>query len=449
MDDIGAIVGSVDRIDGFPTVDQLAVFLAELAAARPDRVRLTDIGRSRNGEPIRAARIGTGEPHIIVLGNPHPNEPLGMATIRHLVRRLVEDESAVLGASWHIVPCLDPDGTRLNEAWFGGPMTRTDVARGFYRPPSSQQPEWCFPVAWRGTTIGTPLPETTALMTLIDRTRPALIASLHNADFGGGFFYCSGGDQSYWAALTGLLEAAQVPVYRGEPDAPGSRAVAPGVFRLPSFSTMAEALAAADADPATVLGGGGSLDYAGRYGTAVLVSELPLWVDARIDDDSPSQQCSAEVLDAVAKAYRELVALIDGAVELCPTPGRAPGPFEQALRAMRTDLTAMAAAKEMGAARAGERIATRGEVFVENYVWIAMMRLRVCGMALRLLGSEVRDGTPAVARERSRFGTLFDRWSGEIEAVAPGVVVPLEHLVRAQAGAIVLAATRVCSGLAV
>ncbi|WP_454198870.1 M14 family zinc carboxypeptidase [Nocardia sp. Marseille-Q1738] len=445
-DDITELVGTIGRISAFPTVDELNGFADLLAADHPERVSITELGRSRGGDPIREVRVGSGARHILVLGNPHPNEPIGMATIRHLLGRMVTDDAATLGATWHFVLCVDPDGTRLNEGWFAGPHTRTGVARGFYRPPAAEQPEWCFPTVWRGRSVGVPLPETKAMMALIDRTRPALIASLHNAEFGGGFFYTSGGDAEYWSALTDRLSAAEVPIYLRGPDAPGARTLAPGVFELPLFGAMADLLAAKGLDAVAALGGGGCRDYTARYGTAILVCELPLWVDERIGDGSAGDRVLGDLLDATAADYRAMAEI--AADVLARVTGRLSGrsPFERSVRALVAGLPGLAVSKQAVPER--NRIATRGEIFVEQYDWTAMLRLRLGGMLLRLLDDEYRrDATPALAAERARFAAVFDQWCADVEQNAPGVAVPLERLVRIQSESILLAATRLRDGL--
>ncbi|MET9029316.1 M14 family zinc carboxypeptidase [Nocardia sp. NPDC004168] len=446
--DITGLVGPIERIDAFPTVDELNAFADALAAGHPDRISITELGRSRGGDPIREVTVGSGDRHILVFGNPHPNEPIGMATIRHLLGRMAADETVTVGATWHFLLCVDPDGTRLNEGWFAGPHTRTGVARGFYRPPAAEQPEWCFPTEWRGRRVGVPLPETKAMMALIDRTRPALIASLHNAEFGGGFFYTSGGDPGYWSALTAGLSAAGVPIYQGEPDAPGARTLAPGVFELPLFEAMADLLAAQGLDSVTALGGGGCRDYAARYGTAILVCELPLWVDSRIGDGSAGDRVLGDLLDATAADYRamaevasEVLARVDGTLS-----GRSP--FERSVRALVAGLPGLAVSRQSVPQR--NRIATRGEIFVEQYDWTAMLRLRLGGMLLRLLEDEYAlGGGTALAAERDRFAAVFDQWCTDVELNAPGVAVPLARLVGVQAKSIVLAAARLRAGLAI
>ncbi|PXX71100.1 zinc carboxypeptidase [Nocardia tenerifensis] len=448
QDEVAAIVGQVERTASFPTVDELNRFIDDMVAAHPDRVAVEEIGRSRGGDPLREVRIGTGPRHLVVLGNPHPNEPIGMATIRHLIGRLARDEADTLGATWHFVPCVDPDGTRLNEGWFARPLTRTSVARGYYRPAGDEQPEWCFPITWRGAPVGVPMPETRALMALIDRTKPALIASLHNADFGGGFFYCSGGDAGYWSALGRLLDDAGVPRFLGEPDAPGAARWAEGVFELPAFEKMADALTAVGVDPVATIGGGGSRDYAAPYGTAVLVSELPLWVDERIGDKTVSDRSIGSVVRSSAASYREIAALVAQVLERLGDRLTGRSPFERALRAVPASLSEMAVEKE--AASGQDRLATRGEIFMEEYVWTGMLRLRTGGLLLRLLDAEAeRDPSPVVAAEKARVATVFDGWSADIERNAPGEPVPLAALITIQAGSIVTAAARLRDGLPV
>ena len=105
----------------------------------------------------------------------------------HLGRLLCEDDALrdELGFSWHIMPCIDPDSTRLNEGWFAGPFTRRHYARHFFRPAPDQQVEWTFPLAYKSAYFDRTLPETEALMRVIDELRPELMYSLHNAEHGG------------------------------------------------------------------------------------------------------------------------------------------------------------------------------------------------------------------------------------------------------------------------
>lgn len=48
--------------------------------------------------------------------------------------------------------------------------------------------EWTFPVDYKELHFHDPLPETQALMNIIDEIKPEFMYSLHNAGFGGSFF---------------------------------------------------------------------------------------------------------------------------------------------------------------------------------------------------------------------------------------------------------------------
>ncbi|WP_067840590.1 M14 family zinc carboxypeptidase [Nocardia lijiangensis] len=440
--EIAEIIGSVPPISAFPTAEEMNTFVDRLAVDHPGRVLVTEIGRSRSGQTIRNVRIGSGPRPILVLGSPHSNEPIGLATTRHLLSRLAADESLTssLEATWNFVPLVDPDATRLGEGWFGGPFTRTTVARHFYRPPSDLQAEWTFPMNWRGTAIGRPLPETQALMTLIDATRPALVASLHNADFSGGFAYVSGGDSDYWNSLTRHITGNGLPLYRGEPDAPGAELLAEGIFRMPSFDQMCGAIAAGGEDPLS-LSGGSSGHYAGQYGGAYLVSELPLWTDPRLADHTGSEMSVAELNAACAASAQEIA---DTATDVLARMGgllSRTSPFHALVEASIPAARATAAAKR--AARAPDRKATRSEVATDLYGWSAMLRLRMAGPLARLLREEAtRTGSPELHAESVRFDAVFDRWCAEIERDAPGELVPPNRLVAIQASSVITAVTR-------
>ena len=94
-----------------------------------------------------------------------------------------------LGYTWYIVKCVDPDGLKLNENWLKGPFTVTNYIKNFFRPAGNVQVEWSFPMKYKEYNFNKPLPETVALMSLIEKIKPDFIYSLHNAGFGGVFWY--------------------------------------------------------------------------------------------------------------------------------------------------------------------------------------------------------------------------------------------------------------------
>jgi len=207
-------LAAVPGFDRFATVDELAAATRRLAGAHPDRARLRRIGTSRLGEPLQCLTIEGGDRDAVVFALPHPNEPVGGLTAVHLATALCEDErlGAELGYRWHIVPCIDPDGTRLNEGWFAGPMTRGHYARNFYRPALDEQVEWTFPVTYKRHHFDRVLPETLALMRLIDETTPALLVSLHNSETGGVYYYLSRPQPALYATLHAIPRSLGLPL---------------------------------------------------------------------------------------------------------------------------------------------------------------------------------------------------------------------------------------------
>ena len=77
------------------------------------------IGRSRDGRPIFAYRIGDGPLRASLIGGCHADEPVGPRFLQRLVRHLAGPDGAALrhAATWFIIPHLNPDGAATNSAW--------------------------------------------------------------------------------------------------------------------------------------------------------------------------------------------------------------------------------------------------------------------------------------------------------------------------------------------
>lgn len=91
-----------------------------LDAAPASLADLPEIGRSREGRPIRGVRIGRGDLRVSLLAGCHADEPVGPRLLRRLVTYLSELPSGDPcrdGVLWWILPHLNPDGARRNEGW--------------------------------------------------------------------------------------------------------------------------------------------------------------------------------------------------------------------------------------------------------------------------------------------------------------------------------------------
>jgi hypothetical protein len=438
------LLSDLAPIDAFPTVDEVRAFTARLAAQYPDRVVIRDIGRSRQGDPIQLVSIEADSSRgpVLVIGQPHPNEPIGMATIIAMCERLASDPAALeaTGASWHFVPCADPDGTRLNEGWFAGPWTREHYARNFYRPASDTQVEWTFPFSTDGFTVDAPMPETRALMTAIDEVHPVVAASLHNGELGGAYYYATSGADDLYPQLADLCVAHDIPLHMGDPETPLSVVLAPAVYSVPTARQIYDLALAIGADPAALVSGGSSLDYALQYGPIFgLAIELPYWRDERAADTTPdpsgasARQVMLDGLDLHAASEDALRSLFDSASPLAASPfADAVGSF------LSTDEAGWTAGQRQQVEKdpSLDRPATVAEVFSTRDN-LHMFRLRLAGMLLRA----VQAGSPA----REDIERTFDEWCAEAAADNKAEPIPIRDLVAVQAGAILATAHHVLS----
>jgi len=317
MDDVFRYVASIEPWDRFLAPEELDEELRRLHDASGGRAPLDVIGASRRGHPLRTLTIGKGDRHALVVGTPHPNEPAGGLAALRLAELLLADNGMLgdLGFTWHVLPCADPDGMRLNSGWFGGPFTYEAYGATIYRPPFPEQFEWTFHRDDLARPGLSPLPESTAVMTLIDDVRPDLFVSMHNAEIGGFFCYVGEPVASIGTAFQTLREMTKVPIECGEPEEPAPRLGA-GVFHVPPNLEGDDQLC--------------STDYAARYGALGVTSETPLWTDVRSEDERPTDRTRAAVAGDIAKgriAVRDRhggwVEAIGGDIDLDSVRGRA------------------------------------------------------------------------------------------------------------------------------
>jgi len=229
------------------------------------------------------------------VGVPHPNEPIGTLTLAFLTRLLCEDDAlrAALDVTLHAVPVADPDGYVLNEGWMKGAFSPTKYALAFYRPPHREQVEWSFPVDYKTLRFTTPTPETATVMRVMQRVRPRVFYSLHNAGFCGVYFYVSHDRPALFAALHGLVARQCLALHRGEPEVPYLKTLAPATYELftirDTYEYLARTLGPGE-DPAAVIDAGTCADDWIRCVSDPfsLVCELPYYTAPGLGDQTPS-----------------------------------------------------------------------------------------------------------------------------------------------------------------
>lgn len=437
LDDIVQRILALPTIDDFPGVDELIASLEKLRTDHPELVRVSRIGTSRLGEPIHMYAIGEGSRSHLLFAGVHPNEPIGFRTIEQLASLVCTDAElrARLDATWYVIGCIDPDGTRLNEGWFADPGSRTHYARHFYRPAPTEQVEWTFPFSHKDAWFDAVMPETQALMRAIDEVRPELMVSLHNAELGGVYYYVTP-VPGVVEPLHAIPRALGLPLDVGEPETQAAEVLGPAVYAALTMGAEYDYLESIGIDPTEVLDAGdSSASYADRYGTVTLVAELPYWSHPDAEDVTASDLSYADVLrikaDALAETSRVLREAFEGASLSIDTP------FRRATEAFVPSFSRLAERERDRAERAeSDRPATRAEVFT-NADLVRCFRLRYGGMAVRALEAEQQAGiaTPGCRRRLIRLREIFETWCEEADSDGAVTSIDINRLVGVQLGA--------------
>lgn len=281
---------------------------------------VTPLGHTAGGRPIEMISVGDGGRSALLVGAPHPNEPIGCLTLLRLLSRLATD-SALREASgwrWHIVLAIDLDGLILNEGWFRGPLSVERYCRDFYRPPFALQPEYSFPL-----TVGTyefkgATPENECWQRALAASRPQLQCSLHGSDSGGTFFICSEDRSSLFEKLLALPGRFGLPLNPvGEPFS-DMEPYRPGVVAFPAIeNTLRKAVEAGRKPAEDWDAGDSSAGFAARrHGTFSMACEVPLWDDRRSHRLGPSPYSAADTLRAQALQAREDHELLEASARL-------------------------------------------------------------------------------------------------------------------------------------
>ncbi len=439
------LVDEVPDIDAFPSVDDLVAGFAALAAAEPDTVRRRRIGSSRLGEPIHEVSIGSGDRHALVFGGVHPNEPIGGPTTLHLARTLAADARLRddLGYTWHIIGCVDPDGMRLNEGWFSGRLNRAEYGRQFFRPSSDEQVEWTFPLSYKELYFDRVMPETRALMSLIDEVRPTFMCSLHNGELGGVYYYVSHQAPELYPLLHAVPGHVGVPLDAGEPEAPYIPQYATAIFGDGGVERHYEYAVSLGMDPTDGLDSGTSSGaYAAKYDTFTLISELPYWTHPDAADTTPTATRYPDVLADRARGLIDLGARIGTVLAEIAPDISLQSPH---LRAMRQFAPHFRTSGEQEQRRAelpeNDRPATVAEVFTGADL-VHGFRMRYGGMTLRLLEAEIAagNGTPRIRGQYRELLATYHRWADDALRVTPAQTLPIRSLVGVQYGAILASA---------
>ncbi|EHR37469.1 M14 family zinc carboxypeptidase [Facklamia languida] len=286
------ILTTIPDYKEFLTVEEMDENTLRLAEEYPDIVKVKIAGHSRNGHPIYLLTIGSGKYDAMLYGCPHPNEPIGAMMLEFLSNELATNADLRISSdyTWHIIKCIDVDGTKLNEGWFKGELTLTRYARDFFRPAAYEQVEWTYPFEYKDYKFDSPLPETKILMNLIDEIKPDFVYGLHNAGFGGTYWYINNELPDLWEDFYNASSRQGLPLHLGEPEVSFIKPYAPAIFPfISSKDTYDHYEKYGDESPAQMMAnsGGSTESYIADSGlnSYFLVTELPYFYDERIDSE--------------------------------------------------------------------------------------------------------------------------------------------------------------------
>lgn len=442
--DFDRILADVPDYKVFKTVEELGESSAALAERFPKHVQKRVIGKAQNGEEIEVLIIGKGSKNVLLFGCPHPNEPIGSMTLDYLSEKLAENPAFLeqLDLTWYIIKCVDPVGTRLNEGWFKGPFTPRNYCKHFFRPASYQQVEWTFPVQYKTLNFDQPLPETRALMRIIEEAKPDFMYSLHNAGFGGAFYYVSSDLPRVYEGLRNHAMRRGLPLHRGEPEMPFVKIFSDAVYKLLRIAEMYDFFAAnSQSDPATIIRSGTcSVDYLEKYNpnAFTLVCELPYFYDRQIEDTSKLESSLRDSLLQGMDFEREMVETLQANFQ--PYLGSLEAsPFVDSVQEYLEMAPANLEAKGMfiSSSKGFDQQATVAQHF-DSVTNARFHRMLILGMALRAMERTLPgitdDDATKVKAGKDAIQMYLDSIQTQLEGELNYTVIPIRTLIQVQLG---------------
>lgn len=438
MLDIDAALARVPEYDRFHTLDEMYEAAQRVATEHPDLASIQFVGESTDGEKMPMVRIGDGPQRMLLFASPHPNEPIGAMLVQFLLDELIQNEQLREGRTWYLLPCVDPDGTRLNEGWFAGPFNVRQYSRNFFRPRSEEQVEWTFPIDYKEFKFDKPISETKALMKAFEIARPQFVYSLHNAGFGGVYYYISHDLKDAYEDFYRIPKDRGLFLSLGEPEMPWAVEFAPAVYKEPSVRDHYDYLEkySAGSPAAEIQGGGSSFDYLSSYSEPVmLVTELPYFQSAQIADQTPINRTRRDVLlegndkaRTMVNDLTQVLAALDGEL---PTSNR----FYRTVKSFNSQaLEAVESQRKWAETAEGMDVpATVAQEIDELYVG-PFYRLLVASMLRRAI-AEHGLTNDKVRQASERLEELLESWTSEVEQNLKYEAIPIKKLVEVQYGA--------------
>ena len=301
------IADFVPDYQGLPTLDEMYSHTSILAAQKNPLITIRPLGVSREGEPIELISVGCGKHQALLVGTPHPNEPIGCLTIEFLLDHLIADQQLrqELDYTWHFIKSIEPDGLRINEGWLKTPHDFNTYLKHFFRPALDEQADYTFPLNIPNYSFANSSPENIVWQEAIRIVKPDLLVSLHNSEHGGVFYVLTEEIEELSAQLVKQPEIYGMPLdVVGELFAE-TKQLHPGVFLAPNI----ENLVSAPVEARVYNAGNSSFGFTKKMGTFGLVVETPYWKE--VNSLASEEMMSLEgVMAPLTSTAEEVISLI-------------------------------------------------------------------------------------------------------------------------------------------
>lgn len=440
MNIIKKIIEGVPDYNQFMSVAELNESSKQLRDTYPDLVELLEIGTSKDGEPICALKIGSGNKKALLYGFPHPNEPVGSVMLDHLSWKLAENEEFrnVFDFTWYIVKVADVEGAKLNEGWFKNPYSFREYVYNYYRPAGNEQVEWSFPIEYKSLKFDKPIPETKALMKIVEEAKPDFIYSLHNAGFGGVYYYITEEAHILYPIYEKAAKDRNVPLSLGEPEVAYAKKLDEAVFIMPTTEDSYDYYEKySNVDPANIIMSGEcSFGYARKLNPKLfeLVCEVPYYYDERVQDTKETDCSRRELVLASLNSNHEDMQTLKGIFEQVKSEFSVRTKFQDALEYFIevSERSFDAAVKWAKTAEELNRNATISEKFDSEFV-NKSYGLFKWGMLYRMImvNYEVNKD-PILAKTAEKVKALIDERIEKLEQQMNFNVIPIRKLVQIQ-----------------
>ncbi|MFF4381053.1 M14 family zinc carboxypeptidase [Kitasatospora sp. NPDC001547] len=401
--------------DHYPTLAELDDTARRLATRWPDLCRVRTVGTSRAGRPLTLLTVGHGPHDVLVVAGAHADEFAARTAVTDLAHHALTRPHPDL--TWHFLLCLDPDGAHLAD---GSRTARTLPAyfAHYYRPAAEDQPEWA-------PAIGADLPESRALLDLVDELRPTLQFSLHSTDVGGTFVQATSDPTALAHPFARSAAHLGIPVETGAFDTFHLHESGPGVYLMtPHHIDHQERTTGMLTPHQGDRGRSGTWFAPQRHGGETVLVEVPAFTSAHLGDHRPADDVHRHLrttADRLRHRGTLLTALLDAALPHLRHPDT------PLLRAARTPLTALHQLAD----------AWDPEVHGHDLLHTPMTRARLTGIdlwahrvpvrAAALLRRAVRVAGAPAAREAARLDHLLRDWCAQYQRRFEPVWLPVAH----------------------